>query len=177
MDEEQQVGRAHVSVNGNSGTVVADSENMPQRRKVDEVLEIEDEDARANRLGGCSSWISFAPFFAFQREDCSMFPLTAVRSSRYTESIFKKLDSGSPSFLGPIDSRLPNLQFDFGERKTWAVEPPSECAYPYHIDYLYVFDAQVTLSPSTLPRPSVPTPNGGLQHDIESTNRNRPAKR
>ncbi|KAJ4473283.1 hypothetical protein C8J55DRAFT_135770 [Lentinula edodes] len=95
MDEEQQVGRAHVSVNsenGNSETVVVDSGNTSQRRKVEEVLEIEDEDARANRLG----------------------------------SIFKRLNSGSPSSLGPIDSRLPNLQFDFGERKTWAVEPPSE---------------------------------------------------
>ncbi|KAJ3808378.1 hypothetical protein F5876DRAFT_46130 [Lentinula aff. lateritia] len=65
---------------------------MSQRRKVEEILEIEDEDARANRL----------------------------------ESIFKRLNSGSPSFLGPAESRQPNLQFDFGERKTWTVEPPSE---------------------------------------------------
>jgi len=43
------------------------------------------------------------------------------------QSVFEKLNSSSPSHehtrrgLG-----MPNFQFDLGERKTWAVEPPSE---------------------------------------------------
>ncbi|KAF5357454.1 hypothetical protein D9757_011602 [Collybiopsis confluens] len=64
-----------------------------ERRGVHKVekLDVEDEDARAQRL----------------------------------ESIFMKLSSGGAT-RSAFASGLPNFQFDFGERKTWAVEPPSE---------------------------------------------------
>lgn len=47
---------------------------------------------------------------------------------RRFQSIFEKLNSSSPSSHVPTrhGPGMPSFQFDFGERKTWAVEPPSE---------------------------------------------------
>lgn len=47
---------------------------------------------------------------------------------RRFQSIFEKLNSGSTPSSVPSRNGLgmPNFQFEFGERKTWAVEPPSE---------------------------------------------------
>ncbi|KAJ3774511.1 hypothetical protein FB446DRAFT_728738 [Lentinula raphanica] len=42
------------------------------------------------------------------------------------QSLFKKLNSNSSSPSEPSVSAIPSYQFDSGERKTWAVEPPSE---------------------------------------------------
>ncbi|KAJ3993084.1 hypothetical protein F5050DRAFT_1904977 [Lentinula boryana] len=94
MDEEQEqpASRAHVSMTterGNSEGAVVEKKSQSQRV---EVLEVEDEDARAIRL----------------------------------QSIFEKLNSGSSSSSETTGSGMPYLQFNLEERKTWAVDPPSE---------------------------------------------------
>ncbi|KAJ3983152.1 hypothetical protein F5890DRAFT_1475593 [Lentinula detonsa] len=94
MDEEQEqpVSRAHVSMTterGNSEGAVVEKKTQSQRV---EVLEVEDEDARAIRL----------------------------------QSIFEKLNSGSSSSSETTGSGMPYPSFNFEERKTWAVDPPSE---------------------------------------------------
>ncbi|KAJ3799441.1 hypothetical protein GGU11DRAFT_777074 [Lentinula aff. detonsa] len=94
MDEEQEqpVSRAHVSMTterGNSEGAVVEKKSQSTRV---EVLEVEDEDARAIRL----------------------------------QSIFEKLNSGPSSSLETTGSGMPYPPFNFEERKTWAVDPPSE---------------------------------------------------
>lgn len=42
------------------------------------------------------------------------------------EDILERLNGGGSSTEQP-----PNLSFDFGVRRTFAIEPPAECALPY----------------------------------------------
>lgn len=106
MDEEQRNG---LSIESADGTV-DDFGDARQSRKV-EILEVEDEDARVRR------------FRELQPSLCSFSELIIC-----IESIFEKLNSSSPSSHVPTrhGPGMPSFQFDFGERKTWAVEPPSE---------------------------------------------------
>jgi hypothetical protein len=90
MDEEQQVRGV---VNGESGRAGSENETGQQPSHKVEMLEVEDEDSRTQRL----------------------------------QSLFEKLNSSSSSSGSiPMKMGISDFQFDLGERKTWAVEPPSE---------------------------------------------------
>ncbi len=86
---------------------MSSSDHRPQ------TLEVEDAEQRQKRLRMCSV---FPPFFS-RPTQCGFFLVWS------TEAILERLN-GEGSSTG----ESPNLSFDFGDRRTFAMEPPTERA-------------------------------------------------